>query len=80
LLLQLHGRAVIERWKEMAQQGQWNDLVRELLERHYDPAYTRSIGSHYPGLALAPTVEIASYTDAAFVSAARAMLDATSAS
>jgi tRNA 2-selenouridine synthase len=74
MLLQLHGRAVIERWKEMAQQGLWNDLVRELLERHYDPAYTRSIGLHYPGLAQARTIEIASYTEEAFATAARSML------
>ena len=75
MLLQMHGRAVIERWKEMAQQGQWNDLVRELLERHYDPAYTRSIGSHYPKLAQARTVAIASYTEEAFMTAARLTLE-----
>jgi hypothetical protein len=40
-LVQLHGRTVIGRWKEMAQCGEWDALVQDLLERHYDPAYTR---------------------------------------
>lgn len=75
MLLQMHGRVVIEEWKEMAQQGRWNDLVRELLERHYDPAYTRSIGSHYPKLTQARTVEIAAYNEEAFASAAQAVLE-----
>lgn len=74
LLVPLHGHAVIERWKEMAQQGRWDDLVKELLERHYDPAYTRAIVSHYPKLELARRVEIESYVEEAFVSAARMLL------
>ena len=63
----------------MAHNGRWDDLVRELLERHYDPAYTRSIVSHYPALVRARTVEVGSYSEEAFVSAARAMLDRRSA-
>ena len=74
-LVQLHGRAVIERWKGMAGNAEWDDLVQELLHRHYDPAYTRSIVSHYPGLQRAQTVEIASYTDASFVLAAQVLLE-----
>jgi tRNA 2-selenouridine synthase len=42
----------------MAQQGEWDSLVAELLEQHYDPAYTRSTLKHYPlyneGLVLQP--------------------------
>jgi len=74
-LLQLHGHAVIERWKSMAGNAAWDELVRELLERHYDPSYTRSIVSHYPGLQRARTVQIVSYSDESFALAARALLD-----
>jgi tRNA 2-selenouridine synthase len=74
-LVQLHGTAAIQRWKEMAQQSEWDAVVRELLERHYDPAYTRSIVSHYPGLSRARTVRIAAYRDASFLAAARLLLE-----
>jgi len=44
LLVEMHGREVINRWCEMTQQGEWELLVEELLTRHYDPAYKRSSG------------------------------------
>lgn len=57
-LSSLHGGERIARWQQMAQQGEWDALVAELLERHYDPAYTRSTLKHYPlyneGLILQP--------------------------
>ncbi len=74
-LSQLHGHAVIERWKGMAGNAEWDELIRELLERHYDPSYTRSIVSHYPGLQRARTVPIVSYSDESFALAAHALLD-----
>lgn len=46
----LHGRAVIERWRELALRRQWDELTAELLVTHYDPAYTRAIVRHYPAL------------------------------
>jgi tRNA 2-selenouridine synthase len=70
-LLQLHGYAVIERWKSQAAAGEWDALVEELLARHYDPTYTRSIGTHYPRLPDAQTVRLESAGHAAFVEAAR---------
>jgi tRNA 2-selenouridine synthase len=74
-LVQLHGRVAIERWKALAQQSEWPVLVRELLEHHYDPAYTRSIAAHYPRLARARSVEIASCDEAGFGAAARALIE-----
>ncbi len=57
-LTDLHGKERIARWQQMAQQGEWDTLVAELLEKHYDPAYTRSTLKHYPlyneGLILQP--------------------------
>lgn len=43
----LHGHDRVARWKSMASDGQWNSLVRELLETHYDPAYRKSSDSNY---------------------------------
>jgi len=44
LLVEMHGREVINRWCEMASRGEWEQLVEELLTQHYDPAYKRSSG------------------------------------
>ena len=43
----LYGHEVIARWHAMAQAGQWDELVGELLEKHYDPAYSKSMLRHY---------------------------------
>jgi len=40
----------LQRWQEMVHAKQWPDLVRELLELHYDPLYRRSQNSHFTGL------------------------------
>jgi tRNA 2-selenouridine synthase len=74
-LVALHGRIAIERWKALAQQGDWPVLVRELLEHHYDPAYTRSIATHYPRLAHSRSVEITSADEVGFGAAARALIE-----
>jgi tRNA 2-selenouridine synthase len=74
-LISLHGREQIEHWKTMAHNAQWDVFVQELLERHYDPAYTRAIVAHYPGLERARTVEIASSCDESFAKAARALME-----
>ncbi len=74
-LVQLHGHATIERWKKMANAGAWDALVADLLERHYDPAYTRSILSHYPALPKAQRVTVDSPDEQSFVAAARTVLE-----
>ncbi len=47
-LVELHGRKTIERWSEAARAGDFDTLVDELLVRHYDPMYARSIESNFP--------------------------------
>ena len=47
-LVDLQGHERIERWKQLALSGQWDELVAELLVEHYDPAYNRSLGRNYP--------------------------------
>jgi tRNA 2-selenouridine synthase len=70
----LHGRGTIEEWKACAAAGNWTTFVRRLLEEHYDPAYKKSIASHYPQLASAQRVNIKTGSEADFELAAQALL------
>ena len=47
-LTSIYGLEQIEKWKVLVQNGHWDILVMELLEKHYDPSYTRSMLKHYP--------------------------------
>jgi tRNA 2-selenouridine synthase len=61
-----YGQQQIAAWKKLAGSGEWDALVRELLEMHYDPAYTRSTLKHYPQLAQGIALAVAANSDAAF--------------
>jgi tRNA 2-selenouridine synthase len=41
-LTELRGKAVVERWQALVQQGDMETVVRELLKTHYDPGYASS--------------------------------------
>jgi tRNA 2-selenouridine synthase len=58
-LVQLHGRAKIDAWHEMANTGRMPALVDELLVEHYDPAYLRSIDRNFVQYPQADVVELA---------------------
>ncbi len=75
-LAALHGHAVIDAWKALAEARAWDEFVARLLEQHYDPAYRRSTGAHYPHLDRAVRVHLGSADDAALDRAARDILDA----
>jgi tRNA 2-selenouridine synthase len=38
----LHGGDTLERWFRLIDDRHWNELVADLLENHYDPAYRRA--------------------------------------
>jgi tRNA 2-selenouridine synthase len=61
-----YGQRQIAEWKTLAGSGAWNTLVRELLEMHYDPAYTRSTLKHYPQLTHGTPLIVTANQDAAF--------------
>ena len=65
-LTAFYGQQRVGAWKALAAAGEWDALVRELLENHYDPAYRRSTLRHYPQYADAAQIEITANTDAAF--------------
>jgi tRNA 2-selenouridine synthase len=62
-LVGLYGRSRISAWKELAATGQGETLATELLDRHYDPAYRKSIQRNFVGMqsALVIHVDDASY-------------------
>lgn len=72
-LVALHGHKVIEHWETLAKQSAWEELVSELLTRHYDPAYRRSTESNFATLAHATHLPLDSL-DAASLRKAAARL------
>ncbi|MDO8300139.1 tRNA 2-selenouridine(34) synthase MnmH, partial [Lacisediminimonas sp.] len=70
-LVALHGRDTISRWQQMAREGQLQQLVGELLEQHYDPAYLRSIDRNFTQFPNARMLDVDEVSDAAFAAAAR---------
>jgi tRNA 2-selenouridine synthase len=61
-----YGLQQIAAWKALADRGAWAVLVLDLLEMHYDPAYTRSTLKHYPQLAKSDAFTINANEDSAF--------------
>jgi tRNA 2-selenouridine synthase len=62
----LHGAERIARWKQLAHEARWDELVDELLREHYDPAYQRSMHRNFQRLGQALELAPENGTDAAF--------------
>lgn len=46
----LQSRETLKHWHELVDAGNWQALVEELLEQHYDPLYRRSQNHNFGGL------------------------------
>lgn len=68
-LRELQGKETVAAWQAEARAGRVAGVVQALLERHYDPVYTKSMQRHFAGLAQAPLLELAG-VDAASLAAA----------
>jgi tRNA 2-selenouridine synthase len=75
-LAALRGGDVVAGWKRLADNGQWDRLVAELLELHYDPAYRRSLGRNFVLSQDGPTLTLAAPDDTYITGLARRILDA----
>ena len=78
-LVELHGKAAIARWEAMAAAADWDQLVAELLETHYDPMYARSLARNFPSSRESLVIEAPDVSANAFATLAsevRAMLGA----
>jgi tRNA 2-selenouridine synthase len=73
-LIPLQGKECIETWKTQGEAGQWDELVADLLVRHYDPAYTRSLGRNYLKAPHSPTYTLCDHRPEAFLSLAQEVL------
>src|SRR5204863_3769471 len=73
-LKDLHGAERIDRWKTLVARAEWRDLVLDLLESHYDPAYRRSMFRNYRDAQSAQQVVIEDISRAGFVRTARIVL------
>jgi tRNA 2-selenouridine synthase len=76
-LVPLLGHATIARWNDAAAAGDFDTLVAELLERHYDPMYSRSIERNFPRHTEAIEVVPDAVDDEAFRALARDLLAKT---
>ena len=57
-LVELQGRETVARWQAMARAGSWRELLTELMQRHYDPLYARSLQRSYGSLADAAAADL----------------------
>jgi tRNA 2-selenouridine synthase len=73
LLRPLHGAERIEGWKAHLAGGDWDALVGDLLESHYDPAYRRSLLRNYRDAQTATAVEVRDISRAGFLALARSL-------
>ena len=72
-LVALHGRERVERWKSLAERHRWDEMVRRLLEEHYDPAYHRSINRNFRRAASALVLSLDNEAETEFARAAAAL-------
>ncbi len=73
-LKDLHGAERIDRWKTLVARAEWRDLVLDLLESHYDPAYRRSMFRNYRDAQAGDPVIIDDVSHAGFMKAAKSVL------
>jgi tRNA 2-selenouridine synthase len=57
-LKELHGHEVLDRWTHWINNHAWQDLIRDLLVRHYDRLYERSQGKNFSQYLDAPKIEV----------------------
>lgn len=73
-LAELRGKAVVQGWQAQVAAGEIEDVVRELLLKHYDPGYASSIARNFKGYADARTIAPADRSMPAMAELAKAIL------
>jgi len=74
LLTSRYGKVQIAEWCEQIDAGRFEELVTDLLVKHYDPSYQSSIARNFPKYRADCFVELDNESDAAFASAASQIL------
>lgn len=65
-----HSNSVIVKWQELSSALAWDELVEELLVKHYDPAYNKSTSKHYVHFAEGVVIQPPDISSAGFREAA----------
>ena len=73
-LAPLHGNERIEQWKTLLKHDDWDALVRDLLESHYDPAYRKSLFRNYRNAQSAGPVQVIDISRPGFLALARRLI------
>jgi tRNA 2-selenouridine synthase len=76
-LTELRGKAVVEGWQAKVQAGDVDAVVRELLEKHYDPGYSASIARNFKQYAAARAIRPAGRSAASMSVLAQELLQAS---
>jgi tRNA 2-selenouridine synthase len=74
----LYGKAQIDTWLKLAQEKQTPQLVRELLDRHYDPAYQSAIERNFQQIKTAQKVILPDTTQQSFVNLSQMLIQTES--
>jgi tRNA 2-selenouridine synthase len=75
-LTELRGKSVIEDWQAKVRAGEIEDVVRELLVKHYDPGYAASIRRNFKRFGEAKPVALADRSSSSMAAAARSLIQA----
>lgn len=73
-LTRTYGHEQIGKWQALVSAGKWDELVLALLEKHYDPAYTKSITHHYPDYDNAAKIDVTDISESGMLTLARNIL------
>ncbi len=73
-LASLHSKDTLARWMSQVERGQWDELVADLLQNHYDPAYRRATLKNFERLAQAQVLRPAKLDAAALAQTAAQLI------
>ncbi len=73
-LVELRGRETVQAWQAMARAGRWAEVYGELMRRHYDPMYLKSMARNFAGFERAGIVTLIDGSPPMLADAARRLL------
>lgn len=74
-LTELRGKGVVEGWQDQVRAGEVENVVRDLLVKHYDPGYAASIRRNFKQFGDARSIVLADRSPAAMARAAASLID-----
>ena len=73
-LVALRGREVVAGWQHAAAAGRFGVVFLDLMHRHYDPGYERSMRTNFAGFDAAPVIALDDGGEASLAAAAEQLL------